>query len=140
MSIVPRVLIRRLPLIALYRARLSLLAVILTGGACTDMSIAAQNDTCVSSLADTPMMLLIGTDGLTEVCACAVDSLAVQFPDAGERWMAYQAEFDARVESRGLLGLVVDTAWANSRGKEIGEFAAAQTEIVGACTARLFPQ
>jgi len=109
-------------------------------GACTDTNIAAQNDMCVSSLVDTSTTLLIGTDGLTEVCACAVDSLAVRFPDAGERWMAYQAELDARMESRGLLGLMVDTAWANTRGKEIGEFAAAQVEIVGACTAKLFPQ
>lgn len=140
MTTFPLIPIRRMSRFARFRARLSLLAVTLIGGACTDVNIAAQNDTCVSSLADTPTTLLIGRDGLTDVCACAVDSLAVRFPDSGERWMAYQAELDARIESRGLLGLVVDTAWTNTRGKEIGEFAAAQAEVVGACTARLFPR
>lgn len=129
-----------MPRAALRSTRLALLAITLLSAACTDMSIAQQNELCASSLADTPTTLLIGSEGVTEVCSCAVDSLAVRFPDSGERWLAYQAELDARVESRGLLGLVADTAWANTRGKEIGEFAVAQAEIVGACTARLIPQ
>lgn len=140
MTTLPRIPIRHTARLAHAGARVSLLAVTLLAGACTDMNIAEQNDMCVSSFADTPTTLLIGNDGLTELCACAVDSLAVRFPDSGERWIAYQAELDARLESRGLLGLVVDTAWANTRGKEIGEFAAAQAEVVGACTARLFPR
>jgi len=107
--------------------------------ACEDMGLDEQNAACQSQLSTTPVMFAIGSDGLSELCECTVDSLAVRFPDAGARWVAYQAELDARVQSRGLLGFVLDTAWANTRGKEIGEFAAAQAEIIGVCTAQLLP-
>jgi hypothetical protein len=109
-------------------------------GSCGDLGLEEQMEMCQSQLADSPAMLMIGTEGMAEVCRCTVDSLAVRFPDAGARWLAYQAELETRMQTRGMLGLVLDTAWANTRGKEMGEFAAAQAGIVGACTARLFPQ
>lgn len=108
--------------------------------ACEAISHDEQVQICESNLAETPASLLIGSEGMEEVCTCTVDSMAVRFPDAPQRWVAYQAELDRRVESRGLLGLMADTAWANSEGKEMMEFAAAQGEIVAACTAQLFPR
>lgn len=113
---------------------------VLSVAGCEAISHDEQVEICQSNLAETPASLLIGSEGMEEVCTCTVDSLAVRFPDAPQRWVAYQAELDRRMESRGLLGLMADTAWANSEGKEMMTFAAAQGEIVAACTAQLFPR
>jgi hypothetical protein len=93
-----------------------------------------QVEACESTLTDSPALLLVGEEGTRWLCRCTVDSLAVRFPDAADRWESYAVEFDQRLTARGIVGMALDTTYASTKSMEIAEFAAAHSEIVAGCT------
>lgn len=80
---------------------------------------------------------MIGTEGGEELCDCTVDRIAQSYPDAADQWEAYALEVTERLDRRGVLGMVADSVWLNSRGEEIAEFAAAQGEALSQCSQEL---
>lgn len=106
---------------------------IISGAACSD-TYAEQVDACERSLQDNAAFaLMLGSEGSTALCGCVVDSLSARFPDASDRWAEYTMALESRVESRGLLGLLGDTAWQNGQGREMAAFAQAHGEVMGRC-------
>lgn len=113
---------------------LSLLAV----GGCEQAARRRQARLCEESLQGSSLRLLIGTEGTTELCGCTVDRVAQQFPDAAERWVIYANAVNRKLESRGVLGAVADSAWMEGEGRKMVEFAAAHLEAVAVCSGELF--
>lgn len=104
---------------------------------CSD-GYAEQVDLCERSMQEQPgLNLLLGSEGTTALCSCTVDSLAVRFPDAADRWVEYSMNVESRLERRGVLGMVLDTAWQSSEGRAITEFAAAHGEVIASCGKQL---
>jgi hypothetical protein len=89
---------------------------------------------CEIILAETPALLLIGHEGSHGVCECVVDSMAVQFPDATDQWGRFAEEFDERFAARGIVGVLIDTAYTSRTSTELEAFSAAYAEAMTECT------
>jgi hypothetical protein len=98
---------------------------------------AEQTDQCLSLLDSSSLTIMTGSEGASEICSCAVDSLAARFPDAADRWAEYTEEVENRFERRGIIGLVADTTWLKNKGGEMGAFVAAHGEVIATCTQQL---
>lgn len=95
---------------------------------------------CKKWLQNEATALLLGSQGTNAVCRCTSDRLVERFPDATSRWEEYSASIEERLSQRGVLGMLADTSWQQSQGREMLEFAQAHGEITSACTAEWVEQ
>jgi hypothetical protein len=91
-------------------------------------------DECQTTVDSTGALIIVGEEGKMELCSCAADSLQARYPDVSERWDEYATEVDDRFDRRGLIGLVADTTWINTRGVEMANFATGYLQTIAKCT------
>jgi hypothetical protein len=111
---------------------------LMIGVACGDPLRDEEMEACLATLQASPAMLLVGEEGGEAICSCTVEKLRTRFPDAAQRWVDYETDFTEKLESRGILGIVVDSSWVSERGGSFLEFAGAHAQALGVCSESLF--
>lgn len=120
--------------VGLISAALVLPVVVLLSG-CAESTQARTTAACEENLTGSgPLALLIGSDGVSQLCECTVSRVYEQLPDADVKAEAWLAQIDSRVESRGLLGVAADSIWFRERSDELAGFGAAFGTALNQCT------
>lgn len=107
-----------------------------TVGACADSPQTRATNACAAQLdvSGSPVRLLLGADGIQSLCDCTVTKVYERVPDAADKVEAWTAAVESRLDARGLLGVIADTAWFHRRADELDSFGAAFGPALAECT------
>ena len=99
-----------------------------------DRDLAFELSTCEDAVLEVPVaLLLVGSEGVSRLCDCAVRNLREEFPEASRLWAEHLETLERRLERRGLLGIALDTIWLAERSGELEKFVEAFGESVSSC-------
>lgn len=123
----------------LISARTVALGVVLALTACAERQESRAISKCEQQHSEDgdPLLILVGRDGVRELCTCTIGETYKRLPDADRRVEAWIAATEREVGKRGLLGIVTDTAWGRTQAGELTLFINAYGSAWTACTERL---
>lgn len=70
-----------------------------------------------------PLVALFGSEGVRELCECAMAAVYSQLPDADRQVATWLDSVGGKVERPGVLGAIRDSTWISSRASEMATFA-----------------
>lgn len=80
-----------------------------------------------------PLAILVGKDGVRELCTCAVQKVYAKLPDADAKVNDLSARVEQKLERRGVLGAMSDSSWMGARGREVTDVTDAYVGAWASC-------
>lgn len=114
--------------------RLCLIAILIITASCTESPQDRAVAACTDHLAQSAVTVAIGSEGVQSICECTVSRVYEELPEAYSKVDEWLATVNEKLEKRGLLGVLADTAWFAQRSNELNSFGATFGPALAYCS------